>query len=116
MFLAIFWIFFLAIVILGWWTWKNDSVPGYFIIGVLVMLVGGILFAEGLDIQTGTQLDYDDTNSLLEGTTNIYTTQTKENDGLVSFMAYFFPYLGFIIILWGIIVPFKVLEKLGLWD
>lgn len=110
MFLIIFFIFFFAIALLGWWTWKNDSVPGYFIVGALVLLLGGILFSEGLDVQTGIQLTYA-SNGDVNQAIDIFTTQTKENDGLVAFMSYFLPALGLILIFWGIIIAFKPLEQ-----
>ncbi len=68
------------------------------------------MFSEGLDIVTGNQLTYDsnkDVNQVL----NIVTTETKENNGLISFLAYSLPPIGLIIILWGIIVPFRKVEE-----
>ncbi len=110
MFLAIFWIFFLAILILGWFSFKTGNIATYFTMGLLVLIVGGVLWGEGLQIESGNQLTYAD-NGDLNQTLDIYTTQTKENDGLVAFMAWALPPIGLIIILWGIIVPFKPLEE-----
>ncbi len=110
MFLAIFWIFFLAILILGFFSFKTGNLATYFVMGLLVMIVGGVLWDEGLDIETGNQLTYAG-NGDLNQTLDLFTNQNKDNDGLVAFMAYALIPIGFVIVLWGIIVQFKPLEE-----
>ena len=100
-------ILLLIALVVGILTYYNGNIAGYFIVGVILIIVGASLFMNGLLIENGLDHFVYDAQGKLQSFDYKYDTLTKETDVFVALGAWGFAFIGICIMLWGIVSPFE---------